>query len=209
VPSNDAPSAPHPTAAITINGLAVSEGDHICAFYRGSSELHDLVVPFLREGLHAGDKCICITGAAGRARLTAAVTDGVTVAPGQLEVEDFDATYLRTGSFTGEHMLQYWADWARRTFDAEGWPFARGATDMSWAQEMCSTPMLDDFLSYELQATVIARMYPQVALCLYDLDLFGGNVIIPVLKVHPKVLFRGTLLENPYYLAPPVGGGAA
>ena len=42
----------------------------------------------------------------------------------------------------------------------------------------------------------------------YHLELFGGNLIFPVMKVHPKVLFSGILLENPYYLDPdevPVG----
>ena len=207
MPSNDAPSAPHPSPALTINGLPVAAGDHICAFFRGSAEFQELVVPFLEEGLRTGDKCICITGPTQHGRLVAAL-GGTPAKRGQLQVEGYDATYLRSGSFTGEHMLEYWADWGRTTFEAERWPFARGATDMSWAQEMGSEPMLDDFLNYELQATLIARMYPQVALCLYDLDLFGGNVIIPVLKVHPKVLFRGTLLENPYYLVPDAGNGA-
>jgi len=207
VPSKDAPPAPPSSPAVTINGLPVAAGDHICAFYRGSAEFHDLVVPFLEEGLRAGDKCICITGPTQHGRLVAAL-GGTPAKRGQLQVEGYDTTYLRSGSFTGEHMLEYWAEWGRTTFEAERWPFARGATDMSWAEKMVSEPMLDDFLNYELQATVIARLYPQVALCLYDLDLFGGNVIIPVLKVHPKVLFRGTLLENPYYLVPDAGNGA-
>ena len=207
MPPHDAPSAHRPSAAVTINGLPVAAGDHICAFYRGSAEFDELVVPFLDEGVRAGDKCICITGRAHHGRLVAALGGRSTVERGQLLVEDYDATYLRSGSFTGERMLEYWVDWGRTTFEAERWPFARGATDMSWAGEMGSEPMLDDFLNYELQATLIARMYPQVALCLYDLDLFGGNVIIPVLKVHPKVLFRGTLLENPYYLVPDAGRG--
>ena len=74
--------------------------------------------------------------------------------------------------------------------------------DMSWAQNVITGPLIDDFMGYEVQATRYARAYPQVAICLYDLDKFRGNVIIPVLKVHPKVFFGGMLLENPYYVDP-------
>jgi hypothetical protein len=63
-------------------------------------------------------------------------------------------------------------------------------------------PFINDFMSYEVQATRYARAYPQVAVCLYDLEKFRGNVIIPALKVHPKVFFGGMLLENPYYVDP-------
>lgn len=65
-----------------------------------------------------------------------------------------------------------------------------------------SAPVLNDFLAYERKATRFCRSYPQVALCLYDLDLFGGNVIFPVMKMHPRVLVSGILLDNPYYLDP-------
>lgn len=43
--------------------------------------------------------------------------------------------------------------------------------------------------------------FPQVILCFYDLDLFGGDLIIPMIKSHPKVWMAGTLVENPYYLS--------
>ena len=46
------------------------------------------------------------------------------------------------------------------------------------------------------------RLRGTTFVCLYDLDKFRGNVIIPALKVHPKVFFGGMLLENPYYVDP-------
>lgn len=188
---------------VNIGGLSALPGDHICAFYRGRAERHQLMVSFLREGVRAGDKCICISSAQERAHLTAAVTeDGPDVTGRQLQMEDFDSTYLRSGSFTGENMLAFWQQWACEVFEREQWPFARGVTDMSWLDGLVASPLVDDLLDYEVQATRFARTYPQVALCLYDLELFGGNLIFPVMKVHPKVLFSGILLENPYYLDP-------
>jgi hypothetical protein len=192
-----------PTRSITINGLQARTGDHICAFYRGREERDRLVVPFLREGVQAGDVCLCITGSVDHRRLERSVLDGCDDAdPDLLQMEDAEDTYLHDGTFSAERMLTYWQDWGVDTFSAKKKSFARAATDMSWAQNVITGPLIDDFMGYEVQATRYARAYPSVAICLYDLERFRGNVIIPVLKVHPKVFFGGMLLENPYYVDP-------
>jgi len=192
-----------PTRSITINGLRAEPGDHICAFYRGREERDRLVVPFLREGVEAGDVCLCITGEADHRHLERSVLDGCDGAdPALLEMEDAEDTYLAGGSFSADRMLTFWSDWGQETFSAKKKSFARAATDMSWAQNVITEPFINDFMSYEVEATRYARAYPQVAVCLYDLEKFRGNVIIPALKVHPKVFFGGMLLENPYYVDP-------
>ena len=190
-----------PTRSVTINGLRAQTGDHICAFYRGREERDRLVVPFLQEGVRAGDVCLCITGGKDHRHLERSVLEGCDDAdPDLLQIEDAEDTYLAGGSFSSDRMLSYWSDWGNKTFEAQGRTFARAATDMSWAQNVITGPLIDDFMGYEVQATRYARAYPQVAICLYDLEKFRGNVIIPVLKVHPKVFFGGMLLENPYYV---------
>ncbi|HYT38081.1 MAG TPA: MEDS domain-containing protein [Acidimicrobiia bacterium] len=192
-----------PTRSVTINGLRAQTGDHICAFYRGREERDLLVVPFLQEGVRAGDVCLCITGRTNHRHLERSVLDGCDDAdPELLQMDDAEDTYLAGGSFSADRMLTYWSDWGHKTFEAQGRTFARAATDMSWAQNVITGRLIDDFMGYEVQATRYARAYPQVALCLYDLEKFRGNVIIPVLKVHPKVFFGGMLLENPYYVDP-------
>ena len=192
-----------PTRSVTINGLRAQTGDHICAFYRGREERDRLVVPFLQEGVRAGDVCLCITGRTNHRHLERSVLDGCDDAdPELLQMDDAEDTYLAGGSFSADRMLTYWSDWGQKTFEAQGRTFARAATDMSWAQNVITGRLIDDFMGYEVQATRYARAYPQVALCLYDLEKFRGNVIIPVLKVHPKVFFGGMLLENPYYVDP-------
>lgn len=191
-----------PTRSITINGLRAAPGDHICAFYRGREERDRLLVPYLREGLRAGDKCICITGGREHARLRSAILDGEEgLADELLEFDHVENTYLPDGSFSAEHMLAYWSEWGHRTFETERRSFARTASVMTWAEHLFS-PDLDDFIAYEARSTRLARAFPQVALCLYDLAHFRGNVIIPILKVHPRVFFSGVLLENPYSVDP-------
>lgn len=35
---------------------------------------------------------------------------------------------------------------------------------------------------------------------MYDLDMFGGDVIVPIVRAHPKVWMNGVVPTNPYYL---------
>jgi hypothetical protein len=194
-----------PTRTITINGLQAQAGDHICAFYRGREERDRLIVPFLQEGIRSGDFCLCITGSKDHRRLERSVLDGAGGADSDLlQMEDAEETYLggADGSFSADRMLAFWSTWGEELFDRQGRKFARATTDMGWAETVFDGRVIDDFMAYEVQATRYARSYPQVAVCLYDLDKFRGNVIIPALKVHPKVFFGGMLLENPYYVDP-------
>jgi hypothetical protein len=191
------------TRSVTINGLRAATGDHICAFYRGREERDRLLVPFLREGVRAGDVCLCITGARDHRHLERSILDGCDDGGADLlEMRDSEETYLAGGTFSSERMLANWRDWGEEIFGRRGKAFARAITDLSWVQTALTGPAIDDFMSYEVQATRYARAYPQVALCLYDLDKFRGDVIIPALKVHPKVFFGGMLLENPYFVDP-------
>jgi hypothetical protein len=190
------------TRSVTINGLQARTGDHICAFYRGREERDRLLVPYLQEGLRDGDVCICITGGADHRRLERSLLEGCDDTDGDLRMWDAEETYLSGGSFSADKMLSFWGDVGRETFEEQGRSFARAASDMSWGQNVITGPVIDDFMGYEAQATRYARAYPQVAMCLYDLEKFRGDVIIPVLKVHPKVFFGGMLLDNPYYVDP-------
>ena len=49
------------STAMGLPGVSFTPGLHICAFYRGPSQRDELLLPYLREGLAAGDKCICVT----------------------------------------------------------------------------------------------------------------------------------------------------
>jgi hypothetical protein len=41
-----------------------------------------------------------------------------------------------------------------------------------------------------------------VILCLYDLERFGGGIVVDLLKAHSRVLVGGAIVENPYCMTP-------
>jgi hypothetical protein len=77
---------------------------------------------------------------------------------------------------------------------------ARNIGDMSWAHR--DEGVVSDLMGYESELNRIMSNFPQVNLCLYDLTRCSGDLIMDVLKTHPKALLGGMVIDNPYYLDP-------
>jgi hypothetical protein len=184
-------------------GLQLSVGDHICGFYRQPAERDDILIPFLVDGLRAGDKCTCVVDSCTPDDVLASMSTHLEVDPYvsvcQLEVLDSYATYLADGGFLPARMLEFWAGKARQSPFA-GTGVARNIGDMSWAHR--SQGAVAELIGYESELNRIMADVPQVNLCLYDLTRCSGDLIMDVLKTHPKALLGGMVIDNPYYLEP-------
>jgi hypothetical protein len=181
--------------ALGFEGLSIPPGTHICALFRGIPERDQILVPFLVEALRAGDKCTCILDDG---------VDGVRMAlgedAGRIDIRSSKETYLRRGQFSTQAMLDFWDDSVGAAVNEEGYPFVRAAGETTWT--LRELPGLHDFLTYESELNRFLPRYPQVIMCLYDLDRFRGQVLVDILKTHPKVLMGGTILENLHYVEP-------
>ena len=189
--------------ALGVNGLSIPPGSHICAFFRDVSERDEIMVPFLREDLREGDKCMCIIddGVDGvRIALGGDASLPADAARGQLDIRSSKETYLRRGTFSTQEMLDFWDDSVGAALNEDGFPFVRSTGETTWTLK--ELPGLYDFMTYEAELNRFLPRYPQVILCLYDLDHFGGQILVDILKTHPKVLMGGTVLENLHYLEP-------
>jgi MEDS: MEthanogen/methylotroph, DcmR Sensory domain len=191
------------SVALGINGLSIPAGTHICTFFRGIPERDEILAPFLAEGLRAGQKCMCIIDDgvdALCASLAVETSLAVGVGSRQLDIRSSTQTYLRRGTFSTQEMLDFWDDSVGSALSEEGFQFVRSAGETTWTLK--ELPDMKDFLTYEAELNRFLPRYPQVILCLYDLDHFGGEILVDILKTHPKVLFGGTVLENLHYVEP-------
>src|SRR6266511_2742173 len=158
------------TVDLGIGGLEVRSGDHICAFYRGA-ERDDVLVPFLEPGL--------------RERLQRR----------QLELVDFDSSYLASGQFVPDQMLEFWDHNVGSALQGGDYRFVRAAGEMTWA--LGDLPGVDQLVAYESELNRFLPRYSQVILCLYNIERFSGALLLDMLKTHPKVLLGGTVFDNP------------
>ena len=185
-------------------GLQLRVGDHICGFYRQASERDEILIPFLVEGLKAGDKCTCVVDSCTPDDVLAGMSAHLEVGPYlsdcRLEVLDSYGTYLAGGGFLPERMLQFWEAKARQNPRPDGPRPARNIGDMSWAHR--DESVVSVLMGYESELNRIMSNFPQVNLCLYDLTRCSGDLIMDVLRTHPKALLGGMVIDNPYYLDP-------
>jgi hypothetical protein len=185
-----------------IPGLSVTPGTHICALFRGAQERDEIIYPYVAEGLRAGNKCLCAFDAPDEAALRAEVGSHLDLdAVGeQLDIVWPHNVYLGRERFCPNGMLDFWDDWAKAALTADDYSFVRVGGEMTWAiTEVIGS---DNLSRYESELNRFTARYPQVMMCLYDLDKFGGDLLVEILRTHPKVLLGGTLMENLYYVEP-------
>jgi len=186
-------------------GVAIEQGDHICAFYRGRDQRDDVLLPFLRDGLVQGDKCIAVMDDPDVEQVTNPLSLVVDIESllltGQLELMSSDTAYLADGHFSTERMLDFWESNVSQAVRPGGFPFVRSVGEMTWA--LRDMPGVDQLVRYEARLNRFLPRYPQVILCLYDLEQFtDGRILLEMLKTHPKVLMSGQVLDNPWYVEP-------
>jgi hypothetical protein len=192
------------SVALGVLGISVPAGSHLCVFFRGTSGLEDIVLPFLAEGIRANDRCLCIL----ESRVPSDVLSGLAlqvdvgppIATGQLELATPPQAYLRSGRFSTEDMLGYWADEAAATRSSGNFSLTRATGEMP---SVLNQPAgRAEFFRYEARLNEVIATYPQVILCLYDLERFGAEVLMDALRTHPMVVVDGMVHDNPYYVEP-------
>jgi len=185
------------------NGLTARPGAHICGIYAGERQRDEIVLPFLETGLRAGDKCMCIVDSIEPAQILAKLDPDLDprqrADANQLVVMRSSHVFCRSGQFSANETIGFWKVALSDAMYDSRFEMVR-AVD-TWSQhDVVVDP--DEHLLLESEMNRVLPLYPQVALCLYDLEHFGGALIFNLLRTHPILLLGGLLLENPYYLSP-------
>lgn len=185
-----------------IPGLSVPQGSHLCGFFRGRKERDDLVLPFLFEGLRCGDKCLWAVDRADLDGLHVGANSVISaaLADDQLDVVLSSDVYFGRGEFSVAGMLHYWDAWVASALAGEGFLVARAVGEMTSA--VIDAMGASNLLRYESELNRFAPRYRQVLLCLYDLEQIRGDLLIDIMKTHPKVLMSSAVLENLYFVPP-------
>lgn len=182
-------------------GRQLSTGDHVCAFYRSDAERDRLLVPFLAAGLAGGSRCTCVVDSCSPSEvleeLARYVDVDVHLAQGRLEVLGSEETYFARGGFLPEEMLRFWESKAGPVTDGT---VVRNIGDMSWAHR--DKPGVEKLALYESALNRVMGGVPQVNVCLYDLTRCDGQLVMDVLKTHPKAMLGAMVIDNPFYIDP-------
>ncbi|NMH96196.1 MEDS domain-containing protein [Pseudonocardia acidicola] len=182
-------------------GAPLSVHDHVCAFFRGDDERDRLLLPFLTDGLRAGETCLCLTAEGQSAQLVQRVADSGTDV-GRLAAVEPSETHLLSGSFQSDRMLELLDAWSVRVFAGDDDRRARIAGDMTWIRPLIRPSFLAELLRYEAEVTTWLAGHSLIAVCLYEMGSLGGDALMALTKCHSKVWLDGQVIGNPYRYAP-------
>ncbi len=193
-------------------GVQVTElgaEDHACLTFGESEELFDLTAAFVRDGLAAGLKVVCVGEAGPGVAAGALARRGVAVeaamSTGQMTAAGPEGRLLSAQAFRAEAAV----DWLARelTFSRkEGFPGLRVALDMSWALRPVAgieeLPEFEEGIAAALEGSTAA------VLCQYDRERFDPVTLASVAGFHTRAVaaatyYADTLLRICRQYAPP------
>jgi len=178
--------------------------DHLCLLFRTREEEFAAVVPFLRQGLERGERCVYIVDENTADEVLRALTDdgvdaAAAVESGALVVITKRESYLKNGYFDPDLMIRFLEGSARQA-KSLGYSALRVTGEMTWA--LGAEPGVDKVLEYEAKLNDVIRRGDLEVLCQYNLARFGPAVIKEVIHTHPYVISGGVVAKNPFFIPP-------
>ncbi|ELZ05262.1 MEDS domain-containing protein [Natrialba asiatica] len=179
--------------------------DHLASVYDNQDDQFAAVVPFIKEGLEQGEQCLYVADDNTTETVLDALREGgidveAAQETGALSICTKADTYLRTGEFEPETMVEFWEETLAEARDREGYEGVRAAAEMTWALE--EDTGLDQLVRYEALLNTIYEGDDYVVLCQYNRDRFSTDVLSDVIRSHPLVVYDGTVCQNFYYQPP-------
>jgi hypothetical protein len=107
-------------------------------------------------------------------------------------------TYCPNGEFVIDDMVKTLTAFYQGTIK-EGYSGARVSGEMAWALE--GLPGSDRVMEYESLGDIVLKPNPVTVICQYDARKFDGITLLNCLKVHPYMIVKGQVVQNPYYLS--------
>ncbi len=180
--------------------------DHPCLIYETRAELLAVVVPFTRIGWERGERCLYFAPEAGVATIpeelaSAGIDAAGALAQGTLLIPDIHRMYGRDEPFDPDRALEFLHQ-ALSEAKRDGFTGLRLIGEMSWTLER---PLgTERLIEYEFKKNDFILNHDLPALCAYDRTRFPPEVLLDIIRTHPKVIFGNVISRNYSYLPPDV-----
>jgi MEDS: MEthanogen/methylotroph, DcmR Sensory domain len=182
---------------------AIAPGDHICAI-QTSLRRDDVLLPFLRDGLDAGHKCVAALteelNDLQRQRLGSQADVQRWLASGQLELRAAHATVTTPATSSITTMIDFWERAQAPDPDSDGYECTRLAVEAGWWLPQLSN--ITQMLSFESILNRLSAQHSAATLCLYDVSTIDGALLMDLIRTHPRLVIEAEPVHNPAYLPP-------
>jgi hypothetical protein len=175
---------------------------HLCAFFHDKDEEFRTLLPFVIDGLAAGEKAVHVVHPknreAHRHRLSNAGIDvEVAEQSGQLDVIAGHVGYLNGDTFDQSGALKIIDDLLNEA-RMKGFRQTRYIGFMDWAAEIRG----EELIAFEALASPVLARHHDPVICSYDLSRFNGADVLDIMRTHPAAIIGGVLQQNPFNVSP-------
>lgn len=163
-------------ATALIGGLEVAFGTHVCGLYDSDASLARIAGAFLCEAITNGGYCYVVGDHAEAMLIEAALGDNADVALAREDGRLVRAPYADSPP----EQLAWWESQFRQA-QRGGARELRAVGAVKGFRGLGQMPLPEYEASYDQH---IARRFPVVSMCLYDVRTFGGGDLLQTLKCH-------------------------
>lgn len=176
--------------------------DHAPLVYWGRQEFLDTIVPFLLDGLRAGDLVVHVAHEEPlppvvEALEAAGVNVAAAVAAGDLQLLTAAEAFAPEGAFDVEQAMAGIKSLIE-TAQTTGARQVRFSVAISYV--LSGVPGIEDFMIFDARANdEIFPRYPFICICAYNAAKGVNDLVEDMFGTHLLVFVRGIPLANPYY----------
>lgn len=179
-------------------------GVHICQIFNEEDERHGALVDYVVSGLEAGESTACFSEKESEGCLSSyfeqkGIVYQEVVSKGEFALKKTAEVYFSDGCFEPGRMLELLKEFYQSSI-AQKRSGARVIGEM--LPIIQDTPGGERLLEYESKVSLLLKEFPINAVCQYDARLFDGSTILDILKVHPYMIVRGSVVHNPFFIQP-------
>ncbi len=178
-------------------------GEHLCCIYKNKKEQLS-IIPFILAGLKNNEKCIYILNDNTREGIVQAFKES------NIDIEEYinskqfefltrEDAYLKDGYFDPDRMIEL----LKQSEDMaikDGYEGLRVTGEMSWV--FTKLPGVEKLIEYEAKLNYFLPQSRSTAVCLYDESKFTPEILLNVIRAHPKIILHDSICENPHYIPP-------
>ncbi|OPL08929.1 MAG: hypothetical protein AVO33_08440 [delta proteobacterium ML8_F1] len=188
--------------AILEQSFFIESGDHMVMLYEDDNEVEDYLVAFIHGSLKKNERCLFITGGGNTPAILSKVNALESEGPrsGDLVLMTRDEGYSKSGRFDPDQMialLQQMSETAR----SEGYSGLSVTGEISWVLDYDKGDELIVEYEWKLNERLFAT-YPVSALCRYNIHQYSDEMISQVIQLHPLIIYKNVIHENPFYIPP-------
>lgn len=179
-------------------------GAHLCCIYSNKEEQLATIIPYIAIGLEKQEKLVYIVDERSKEEIIQALEEaGIeiknSIRSGQFLLLTKEDAYLKDGYFDPDKMINLLKQNQEQALK-EGYSGFRVTGEMTWI--FTKAPGVERIIEYEAKLNYFFPESKSMAICQYHEERFSPEVLLDIIHTHPKIVLKGAVCNNPYYIPP-------